>query len=236
MKILYEGPDDSLVMSNTGEDREEGLHLSDITKLMNYEKDRKLNPNSPLDLMTFERGYTWESILEQALTARQKRPGHRPEQIQEDGIWMSPDWLVPDGDIQLEEWKATKKTARKGFEEVGWHWLPNTMAYLRALMRRGLVRRPIVRWRIWFINGDYTFESDFHLLNDYRRVDVEFDKRELEENWRAIVSFARRKGLLPEETEWRSQTPTRARRLLSKEPPRSVATRPARTSLRTRMS
>lgn len=200
MRILSAGPDPDLFMGNTGEDREPGLHLSDITRRMNYERDSKLNPDSAPDQMTLERGYTWERLLEMALATRHKRPGARPPQLQEDGIWMSPDWINPDGDIQMEEWKATKKTMRRGFEDISWSWMPNIMAYVRTAARQGLIRRLAVRIRLWWINGDYTFEaktSDLQLLQEYHKVDIEFTKRELDENWRAIVQAGRRYGLLP---------------------------------------
>lgn len=211
MKVLYAGEaPEPLTMTNTGADRKEGLHLSDITRRMTYERDRKLKPDGPIDAMVLERGFTWESILELALSARHERPGYRPDQIQEDGIWMSPDWVNPDGDIQLEEWKATKKSKNRGFDNISWHWMPNSMAYLRALLRRGDVTTRAVRFRIWWINGDYSYESktsDFHLLEDYWTADVEFTQRELDENWRSILSHAEKYGLLKtpprEEASWR---------------------------------
>lgn len=208
MRVLFAGVDPDLVMMNSGEDRKEGLHLSDITKRMAFERDKKLNPNNPIDAMTLERGFTWEFCLERALSARHKRPGYRPEQIQEDGIWMSPDWVNPDADIQLEEWKATKKTSNRDFMDIGWHWLPNAMSYLRSLLKRKLARTLAIRFRIWFINGDYSFEnktSDLHLFNDYKRVDVQYDKRELEDNWQSILSHGHKYGLLkdePSEETW----------------------------------
>lgn len=239
MKILAAGPDPALLMGNTGEDREPGLHLSDITRRMNYERDVRLNPDTAPDLMTLERGHTWERLLELALHTRHRRPGHRPPQLQEDGIWMSPDWLSPDADIQVEEWKATKKSLNRGFEDISWSWMPNTMAYVRALARRGLARTLAVRFRIWWINGDYSFESktsDLHLLQDYWCVDVAFTKRELEENWRAILQAGRRYGLLPTQPEMTCPSPrpttNRARKAGSPPPPSArtpVPSTPRRT-------
>lgn len=227
MKVLFAGPDPDLVMRNTGDDRKEGLHLSDITKRMAFEKDKKLNPNSPIDAMVLERGFNWESILERALSDRHERNGHRPEQFQEDGVWMSPDWVDPDADVQLEEWKATKKTSKRGFDDVGWHWLPNTMAYLRGLLRRKVARVLRARFRIWFINGDYSYESknsDLHLLNEYWKVDVEFDKRDLEENWRQILQAGRKYGLLKSEP---NEEPCPSPKLVKKPVRKSVSNPPA---------
>lgn len=227
MKVLHAGPDpEPIVMRNTGADRKAGLHLSDITKRMVFERDKRLNPDSPIDAMVLERGFTWEKVLELALAERHERPGYRPEQIQEDGIWMSPDWVRPDGDIQLEEWKATKKSNKTNtFDSISWTWLPNIKSYVRAMLKRKLIRRAAARIRVWFINGDYSFESktsDFHLLNDYWRYDLEFDKRELEENWQSILSHGRKYGLLkgdPEETWASKQSPTTRKRSSEAPPP-----------------
>jgi len=175
---------------------------------MAFEKDKKLNPNNPIDAMVLERGFTWERVLELALGSRHKRPGHRPEQIQEDGIWMSPDWINEEDEPIVEEWKATKKSLKQGFDAISWHWMPNSKAYLRAALKRKWVRRFLIRFRIWWMNGDYSFESknsDYHLLNDYWKVEVEFDKRELEEEWRRILTAGRQYGLLkeqPSEEQW----------------------------------
>lgn len=207
MKILSAGPDADLVLGNTGQGRQPGVHLSDILKRMAYEKDQKYHPDKPMDMMALECGFTWEEVLSQSLAARHKdRAGYRPEQIQEDGVWMSPDWVNPGGDVQMEEWKATRKSV-KSYEEKVQEWGPQMKSYLRALLKRGVARRPVVRLRVWFIMGDWSFEAkgDMTLLRDYWRIDVEFDKRDLEENWWRVVNAGRRYGLLktaPKEEQW----------------------------------
>lgn len=202
VRILFAGPDAELLMSNTGEDRKEGLHLSDILARMAWEKDKKYHPDAPKDLMVFEQGFTWEAILERALAHRHQRAaGSRPEQLQEDGIWLSPDWIGPDGH---EEWKATKKSINSADQKVQ-EWLPQAQCYVRALLRRGLIKHAITTFRVWFINGDYTYESknsDLTLLRDYRRIVIEFQKRELEERWSGVLAFARRFGFLKEDKPW----------------------------------
>jgi hypothetical protein len=198
VKVLYAGPETELMMRrSSGEDRKPGLHLSDVLKRMAYEKDAKYHPDSPMDMMAVECGYTWEEVLEGALRARHESPGYRPDQIQEDGIWMSPDWLAPKAAVLAEEWKATRKSS-KNWEAKLEEWLPQAKCYIRALLRRKLIDRPVMRFRPWFMMGDWSFEakSDLTLLRDYWRIDVEFDKRELEEMWRRVLSDARRFGLL----------------------------------------
>lgn len=199
MKILSAGPSSDLVLSNTGEDRAEGVHLSDILSRMAWEKDKKYDPAAPKDYMIFEQGHTWETVLSRSLSERHQRPGFRPEPLQEDGVWMSPDWINPDADIQCEEWKATRKSTKNWEVKID-EWAPQGMSYLRALLRRGLAKVPVVLWRVWFICGDWSFESkgDLTLLRDYWDIPVEFDKRALEENWRRIVSAGHKYGLLKE--------------------------------------
>lgn len=202
MRVLYAGPARDLVLSNSGEGRKPGVHLSDILKRMAFEKDKKYNPANPIDAMTLECGFTWERILEQALASRHdERVGFRPEQMQEDGIWMSPDWINPNADIQAEEWKATRKSS-KNYEQKIAEWMPQVMSYVRALRRAKLIDRLAVRIRVWFMVGDWSFENkgDNTLLRDYWDVDIEFDKRDLEENWRKVIAAGRRYGLLPEES------------------------------------
>lgn len=219
MKILAAGPSQNLTLSNSGEDRQPGVHLSDILKRMAYEKDKKYHPDDPIDMMTLECGFIWETILERSLSARHKRPGHRPEQLQEDGIWMSPDWVNPDADIQHEEWKATRKSLKSWEQKID-EWKPQAKAYVRALFRRRIIKRLATRFRVWFMVGDWSFESkgDTTLLRDYWDIDVEFDKRELEENWQSTLSAGRRYGLLkgePREEAW----PTKTRKKNDSNPP-----------------
>jgi hypothetical protein len=232
-------------MADSGEDRQPGLHLSDITGRLAYEKDRKLNPDTPMDRQVIDKGFTWETVLERALSARQLRSkhetGYRPKQIQEDGIWLSPDWVNPSqAGVQHEEWKATKKSSKHDFEEKHWHWLPNTMAYLRALLKQGSARDPVTRFRVWFINGDYTYQaksSDFHLLQDYWRFDIAFEKRELENNWRAILAAGRRFGLIKGEPWGTKQTPQLSPKShVGHRPLNPSSTRPASTLRPTKRS
>lgn len=192
-------------MRNTGEDRPDGVHLSDILTRMAWEKDKKYHPEAPKDLMQFEQGHTWERVLEQALSARHERPGHRPDPIQHEGIWCSPDWI--NGDGLLEEWKCTRKSS-KSFEQKLDEWGPQVMAYLHVLLTKKIIKKPIVRIRTWFLVGDWSFEAkgDLTLLRDYYKFDIEFDKRDLENKWREIVQAGRKFGLLKtlsEEPTWR---------------------------------
>jgi hypothetical protein len=197
MRILAASPSADLDLTNTGEDRPAGVHLSDILSRMAWEREKKYNPDDPKDYMIFEQGHTWETVLSRALSARHTRPGYRPEPLQEDGIWMSPDWINPDASIQVEEWKATRKSTKNWEVKID-EWAPQGMSYLRAMLKRKLAKAPIVLWRVWFMCGDWSFESkgDLTLLRDYWDIAVEFDKRALEEHWQKVVAAGKKYGLL----------------------------------------
>lgn len=237
MRILSAGPSSDLELSNTGEDREPGLHLSDILVRMAWEKDRKYNPDAEKPLMIFEQGHTWEEVLSRALAARHRRSGgFRPKQFQEDGIWMSPDWVNPDADIQHEEWKATKKST-KNYEKKIDEWGPQIKCYVRAMLRRKEIKRPATRMRVWFINGDYSYENDgdLSLLKDYWDIDIAYDKRELDEHWSGVLAFARRHRMLEEQKPWddrprlNQRIAERARKQAGSPPPRSRGKAPVTT-------
>jgi len=204
VKLLYAGRDESLLVRET--DRPAGLHVSDIIKRLLYERDpKKYRLNNRVPMNTITQGFVWERLLERALRDQFETPGYRPDPIQGDGVWMSPDWINPPAPFPVEEWKATKKSTKHDFATANWFWLPQSMAYTYWLLRLKMIDVPRVRFRVWHINGDYSYEaksSDFHLLQDYWTYTVEFTKRDLEENWQMLLSAARRWGLLKEAPTW----------------------------------
>lgn len=211
MKVERIENDPDLILYDTGGERAPGLHLSDIIKKEMFRRDRKFNPDNPLDMMTLEVGHTWEEVLAHALHRRElkggPKAGYRPEQFQYAGVWMSPDWLNPGNEeFPLEEWKATKASKRKDLlddpDPKHWYWFPQFMGYAKGVSERlGIpVRGCIVR--VWYINGDYTYESkngEHTMLRDYVKYRVSFSQQEVDDNWRKLMSMARRDGLLKEE-------------------------------------
>lgn len=226
MKVVKFEADPDLTLSKTGEDRSPGLHLSDIIKTMQYEREKRFNPDSPMDMMMLEQGHTWEELVAHALQRRwigahPDYPGYRPHEIILDGVAMSPDWVQPKGfhstlkpgatDFVVEEWKATKTSQNKVLEDHQWYWLVQLKSYMHALGKQRGAPVTRGRFRVWYINGDYSWDakgSDLTLLRGYVRYDVEFTPRELEENWRAIIAQARRHGLLEQEPEQATEDET----------------------------
>ena len=234
-------PAASLTLSTTGEGRAPGLHLSDIIKRMQWERDQKYRPDSAPDLMTLEYGHTWERVLENALRARHQEAnqpyrGHRPAPLMVDGIWMSPDWLDPASEFPLEEWKATKVSSKTPFQERQWYWMPQVMGYLHGLRVAGQITAYKALLRVWYINGDYTYDaknSDLTLLRDYHEYELSFTPREIQENWRTLLSHAKKYGLLPSEPQQEKEQTTSWRNPKSKPTappsrPSSPAPRPSR--------
>ena len=222
MKVTKREPS-NLVLSNTGGDRAPGLHLSDVIKVIMYERDKKFNPNDPMDMMRIEAGFTWEEILSHSLARRYRDAnppyqGKRPEPFQKDGIWMSPDWVNPGSDWPLEEWKATKVSSKSPFMERQWYWPIQMMGYAHGMGVTAAILR------VWYINGDYSYDSnksDLTLLRDYHEYELEFTQRDLEDNWRSVLGYARRYGLLKdEEPEWHEpQQQPKSRRSSQAQPP-----------------
>lgn len=194
-----------LVLSNTGGDRAPGLHLSSIIKMLMYEKDKKFAPDSPMNMMAIDAGYTWEEIVSHALARRHRNtgivPGFRPEPFELDGVWMSPDWVNPTSDFPLEEWKSTKTSSNTNPLERQWYWMPQVMGYAYGLWRTKQMEVPKALLRVWYIMGAWDFDktNDLTLLRDYHEFEVEWSQRELEDNWRMLLQAARKYGLLKSE-------------------------------------
>lgn len=205
MNIVAAGPSESLTLTNTGEDRPAGVHLSDILKRRAFERDKRFNPENPIDAMTLECGFTWEEVLSGALKRRHgRRAGYRPEPILHDGVWVSPDWINPDGLYQHEEWKATRKST-KNYEAKIDEWKDQCKSYVYVLLKHKLITRPASRLRVWFMCGDWSFESkgDYTLLRDYWDIDIEWDIREVTETWVSVLNDGVRFGLLkPKDLQW----------------------------------
>lgn len=164
--------------------RSTGLHQSTIIRMMM----RELEPErfgKPLDMPRIEAGYAFERMLEAGL--KRKWPTrYRPQEIQCDGIAMSPDGFDPDANI-LEEFKCTWMSSRDCPRDRRFsHWLWQIKGYLHALKIRE------ARLRVFFVNGDYRPSAP--RLVSYA---LTFDDREIAENWAMLVNYAKSKGLLP---------------------------------------
>lgn len=205
MRLLEVVEDSEVFFRAQKQERTPGLHLSDILKRVMIERDPERFGN-PLELMRLEIGFTWEQIIETALANRLPMLT-RIGEIEEDGILMTPDAYEP-GEGVLEEWKATWKTCsdkqnEKIFEDA-WYWFMQAKAYARRVGTRR------IRVRVFYVNGDYgkgQYKDGKRppLLPQVWRYEVECTQRELDDNWRAILSYKKKFGLTADSPKWEEE-------------------------------
>lgn len=230
MKLLEVVEDSATFFQAFKQERSPGLHLSDITKRILIERDPEKFSN-PLEVMRLEIGFVWEQIVEIAL-ARRFPMLTRIGEVEEDGILMTPDGLEPKERV-LEEWKATWRTAsdkqdERIFDTTNmWYWPMQGLSYARRL---GTKR---IRWRVFYINGDYgkgQYKDGKRppLLPQVWRYEFEATQRELDDNWKMILSYKKKFKLTAtspsweEEQQWQKQQPTTpTTRNRKSDPPRS---------------
>jgi len=171
-------------LSPSGGPRSAGLHLSAIIKALMKELEPE-RFGKPLDALRAETGFAFERALEAGF--KTKFPAiYRPMELQCDGVAMSPDGLDASDGV-LEEFKCTWMSSRDcPLDKRFVHWLWQIKGYLHAL---GTNR---ARLRVFFVNGDYK-QSGPQLLT----YQLDFDDRELAENWAMLVNYAKAKGMLP---------------------------------------
>ena len=162
--------------------RSQGLHLSTIIRhvslKMGWAKQSKINNKLPMHM-----GIAWENYLFQLISAGMPE-GHafepHPPELEEDGIYMSPDGIEIDsaGRIVVHEIKLTWKKPGKPIDSH-WTWLTQVKSYCRAVgSTRGVLHQ-------MYVTGD-----PFTTLPTHISTTLDFTQRELEENWSMILREA----------------------------------------------
>ena len=175
--------------------RAPGLHMSDIYNdlYQDLEPKRYVRGSIP-DPLRLEAGLSCESFLEEAL--KKRLGGERPDPfVSEEGIHFSPDLIIFNGSTRVGEIKLTWLSSREmprgpanGLPPKFSKYLVQMMAYCHCL------ETPDARLIGFFINGKYEhFKSGNPELLAW---DLQFSKRELDENWSLLMTHARHKGLL----------------------------------------
>lgn len=171
---------------DTGEERQEGIHLSDVVRLI--EQDMGLAPKGKgfNDLnAAAEIGLLWEIVLERAY---RDKFAIRPPQICVDGVWMSPDGinedvidpkLNPEGrtGLVVEEFKVAWASTNKD-TTANWKYMTQVKSYCRALGTN------VALMRIFHVMGDYRGSGPI-----YRIVRLVFSNQELDDNWGMILRY-----------------------------------------------
>ena len=204
-----------LKMSQSGEQRTPGCHLSDVLRTMQQDLAPQTygKPGSPFlpdatTLLRFEAGFTFERVLEMAFASR-RMDVVRIGEVEKDGIIGSPDGIYmpnsidpPSTDEYKWTWKSTKGTPwpcsdheyiTEGCDQCvhKWDtkhiwWQFQMMAYSHMLgLRHG-------RLRVLFVNGNYSTMSPV-----LRGWSFEWTEEELAQFWQQLLKQAKEKGLLP---------------------------------------
>jgi hypothetical protein len=174
-------------LGDSGVPRSDTLHLSTIITDIG---DRLFNTgygDSPIQKPQAEFGFVWEELLSLAFAERNRGECiFRPGEVTLDGITGSPDGISV-GEWELEEYKATRKSASRGVED-SWYWMTQIKSYIH-MINRGKGKMCSCVLRVLYINGDYKPPSPKYI--PYRLV---FSQLELEENWNMIRNHAESRG------------------------------------------
>ena len=164
--------------------RSKGLHLgtvlTDIEKLL-------FPPKASWDgEQAMAIGFIWENILAASILKSMRVSGAliTPGEITVDGIAMTPDGWEPETRV-LHEYKATWKSCNREIEDQ-WRYCTQVKSYCRAMATN--------RCDLYVL----------YLMGNYRDIrqpipikyELEFTQRELDDNWRMIVSHSKKVGLL----------------------------------------
>ena len=190
--------DTSYPPADSGEERSEGLHLTDIVKSIEKDMGWDYKGKGFQDReLTMDLGFTWEQVLSTAHADR--RQMIRPGEVEKDGITGSPDgigpnpglqdddgdWLVePSKEIILFEHKLTWKSS-KNVMTSNWYYLTQGKSYC------AMTGMKVVFWELVYLNGNYRGSGPL-----YRKCWVRFDDDEIKRNWEMIVTHAQEKGWL----------------------------------------
>lgn len=189
--------DCQFIPQGSGEERTEGVHLTQIIKSIEKELgwDYKGKGFDDIDL-TMEIGFWWEDMLGKVMADRMA--AFRPGEVVKDGIIGSPDGLGPfpgmaDGEniilkpskeLILEEYKFTWKSCKKPPTD-NWYYMTQGKSYCYMTGTTACL------WRICYCNGNYKGSGPI-----YRECFVRFTEMELWQNWEMITSHAKEKGLI----------------------------------------
>lgn len=164
--------------------RSPGVHLTHITKDMllssGISRKGKGKPMSEGEQhLTFEKGFLWERIAEQAIKCQLENDIEggsgflvRPGECEKDGIFLTPD-AINLKSWHLEEWKSTgMRSAGFSIPDRRPEWLWQAMAYCGVF---GMNR---VIFRIWHHS---------EMPPNVTAFQIDFETAEVDINWRRIL-------------------------------------------------
>lgn len=176
-------------------DRTLGIHLSDIygdiaasSGIDNFTKDANSGPN-----LKMEMGFIWERTLESEFKKRAMQSVNRgpdvfrPGEIVVEGIPMSPDGICMDP-WRLMEYKCTWMSSNRDPLD-NWRWMTQIKGYLYGVTQFFDRLTTECDLHVLYINGDYRNSGP-----EYWCYELRFSSTEIVENWKMIISHARRRG------------------------------------------
>lgn len=152
--------------------------------------------NAP-DPLRLEAGLAFESFLEEALKARFSESGSgRPgEMISEEGILFNPDLIIFNGSVRVGEIKLTWMSSREMPREPANCFPPKFDKHLcQILSYCHCLETPDARLIGFFVNGRYEHYKSGN--PELLAWDLQFTKREMDENWASIINHAKHKRML----------------------------------------
>ena len=168
--------------------RPKGLHVSQIINDLLQVIDPKRYGQIELPVLKITAGLALEQQIEKLLAS--KMPGgFRPDPIQKDGVWMSPDNVAPEP-WRIREFKLSwysMKTKPCPDHDVYWGWRVQMMAYCWALETQ------ISELWVFFVNGEYPVGVPSPQL---QTMVIDWSLQELEENWWMLINHAKYRGWL----------------------------------------
>ena len=172
--------------------RSPGLHMSQIYgDLYQDLEPKRYKRGVPMDMLRVEAGLALETVLEKGLRDRwcAERPG---EFVTDEGIAYTPDMIIFNGSIKLGEIKLTWMSSKDVPREPANNFPPKFNKYVTQMAAYCYhLDLNEARLLTYFVNG--TGPGPEMLA-----WNIEFTKRELEENWRMQLNHARSKPYLRE--------------------------------------
>ena len=150
------------------------IHDMDVTLLKTGERDVDEGT-----LFQFEKGFLWEAALSRAFA---EKAAERPDEIELDGIIMSPDGAAYDDEGLpwiVEEYKCTALSSDKSPAD-NWKWMMQAKGYCRALGASKCIFRIL-----------HHMDIMWHPGTCYRVWELTFTQGELDENWESVLNHAK---------------------------------------------
>ena len=184
------------LLAKSGPRSHDRLHMSDIYGALykELEPERYGSDTAP-DPLRLEAGLALESVVERALVDRLSGGGRPGELTTEHGIVYSPDLVIFNSHTRVGEIKLTWMSSREVPREAANAFPPKFNKYFTQMkLYCRALETPYARLIAFFVNGDYDRKRPPG--PELLAWNIEFTRRELEDEWQLCMGFARQKGMI----------------------------------------